>query len=56
MGAGDVQPAGRHVLKICRAEACQAMGSEELASNLERALGIKFGQTTPDGRVTSTGC
>ena len=46
------EPAGRYVVKLCRAEACQAMGSEELASNLERALGIKFGETTPDGRVS----
>jgi formate dehydrogenase subunit gamma len=45
-------PAGNYVVKLCRAEACQAMGSEELASNLEQALGIKFGETTPDGRVT----
>jgi formate dehydrogenase subunit gamma len=45
-------PAGRYVVKLCRAEACQAMGSEELASNLEQALGIKFGETTPDDRVT----
>ncbi len=46
------EPAGRTVVKLCRAEACQAMGSEELASNLEKALGIKFGETTPDRRVT----
>jgi formate dehydrogenase subunit gamma len=46
------EPSGRHVIKLCRAEACQSMGSEELASNLERALGIKFGETTPDRRVT----
>jgi len=45
-------PAGRYVVKLCRAEACQSMGAEELAANLERALGIKFGETTPDGRVT----
>lgn len=46
------KPAGQHVLKLCRAEACQAMGSERLAGELERALGIAFGETTPDGRVT----
>ena len=43
---------GRHVLKLCRAEACQSMGSEALAERLERALGIAFGETTPDRRVT----
>jgi len=46
------EPAGQHVLKLCRAEACQSMGSERLALELERALGIRFGETTPDGRVT----
>ena len=46
------EPAGRHVVKVCRAEACQSMGSEALAARLERALGISFGDTTPDRRVT----
>jgi formate dehydrogenase subunit gamma len=46
------EPAGRHVIKVCRAEACQSMGSEALASKLERALGIPFGETSPDRRVT----
>jgi formate dehydrogenase subunit gamma len=46
------QPAGHHVIKVCRAEACQSMGSEVLAERLERALGISFGDTTPDRRVT----
>jgi formate dehydrogenase subunit gamma len=45
-------PAGRHVLKICRAEACQSMGSDALVDALERAFGVKMGETTPDGRVT----
>jgi len=46
------EPAGRHVIKLCRAEACQSMGSEALAAKLERALGIPFGETTSDRRVT----
>ena len=45
-------PPGRTVVKLCRAEACQAVGSEELAAEMERRLGVKFGQTTPDKRVT----
>ena len=45
-------PAGRHVLKVCRAEACQSMGCERLVDRLETALGIAIGGTTPDGRVT----
>jgi formate dehydrogenase subunit gamma len=46
------EPPGRHVLKLCRAEACQAMGSDALADRAERRLGVKLGETTPDGRVT----
>ena len=46
------EPAGRHVIQVCRAEACQSMGSEDLAERLERALGIKFGETSPDRKVT----
>lgn len=45
-------PAGRHVIKVCRAEACQSMGSRQLVADLEAALGIAIGETTPDGRVT----
>ncbi len=43
---------GKHVLKLCQAEACQACGSDELAARAQDALGIKLGETTPDGRVT----
>jgi formate dehydrogenase subunit gamma len=46
------EPAGRHVLKMCRAEACQAAGGEALAAHAEGKLGVAFGNTTADGRVT----
>ncbi len=45
-------PAGRHVLRICRAEACQAMGCESLVSHVEKRLGVKMGETTPDRSFT----
>lgn len=45
-------PPGRHVVQVCRAEACQAMGGEALAAGLRQQLGIDFHQTTADGRVT----
>lgn len=45
-------PAGRHVLKLCRAEACQAMGGDGLADAATRLLGIDFHETTADGAVT----
>jgi formate dehydrogenase subunit gamma len=47
-----MQPAGRHVVKLCRAEACQSVGSEHLAAHAERALGVPSGETTKDGCVT----
>jgi formate dehydrogenase subunit gamma len=40
---------GRHVLKVCRAEACQAMGCESLAGPLETKLHATMGETTSDG-------
>jgi formate dehydrogenase subunit gamma len=43
---------GRHVIKLCRAEACQSVGSERVARRLEHTLGIAPGETTPDGAVT----
>ncbi|MBV8924444.1 MAG: formate dehydrogenase subunit gamma [Bradyrhizobium sp.] len=46
------KPAGRHVLKLCRAEACQAAGGDALAARAERKLGIAIGNTTADERVT----
>ncbi|MBV9460846.1 MAG: formate dehydrogenase subunit gamma [Bradyrhizobium sp.] len=45
-------PAGRHVLKLCRAEACQAAGGDALAARAERKLGVAIGNTTADDRVT----
>lgn len=46
------KPAGKHVLKLCAAEACQSMGSEKILHEAEKALGIKAGETTGDGQVT----
>ena len=46
------EPAGRHVLRLCRAEACQAAGGQTLAERAERLLGIGFGDTSADGSVT----
>jgi formate dehydrogenase subunit gamma len=43
---------GRHVVKLCRAEACQAAGADRLMDRAEQRLGIKLGETTPDHRVT----
>ncbi len=45
-------PVGKYVLQICRAESCQAMGSEKLEADVKTALGIDYHETTPDGAVT----
>jgi formate dehydrogenase subunit gamma len=48
------EPGGRHVIKLCRAEACQSMGGELLVARAEQQLGIAcgYGHTTADGHVT----
>ena len=45
-------PAGRHVLKLCRAEACQAVGAEAMHAHAKRRLGIDWHGTTVDGAIT----
>ena len=45
-------PPGRHVLKLCRAEACQAMGADGLSAGLMRRLGLEWHGTTADGSLT----
>ena len=40
---------GRHVIQVCRAESCQAMGAERLVQHAQERLGIEFHETTPDG-------
>ncbi|MGO9134202.1 MAG: formate dehydrogenase subunit gamma [Methylovirgula sp.] len=45
-------PAGRHILKICRAEACQSVGSEAIAKGALAQLGVSWHGTTKDGEIT----
>lgn len=45
-------PVGKHVLQICRAESCQAMGSEQLEAAIKSHLGVDYHQTTADGELT----
>lgn len=46
------RPAGRHVLRICRAEACQAVGADPMAEAALKRLGVGWSDTTPNGRIT----
>jgi formate dehydrogenase subunit gamma len=45
-------PGGRHVLKVCRAEACQSMGCEKMIRHVENRLGVKLGETSEDRSFT----
>jgi formate dehydrogenase subunit gamma len=49
------KPPGRHILKLCRAEACQSMNGPQLAHDLLLKLGLEWGGTTPDGALTVEG-
>ncbi|MBL8551678.1 MAG: formate dehydrogenase subunit gamma [Hyphomonadaceae bacterium] len=46
------EPAGKHLVQLCRAEACQARGGDAAAARCEAALGVAFGETRADGQVT----
>lgn len=46
------EPAGRHHVRVCRAEACRSMGSDRIVAGFETALGITLGTTSADGAVT----
>ena len=43
---------GKNILQICRAESCQAMGSEDLENYCQEKLGIDYHQTTKDNSIT----
>lgn len=46
------KPAGRHVVKLCRAESCQARGSGVIEKAAAERLGVAMGETRRDGQVT----
>jgi NADH-quinone oxidoreductase subunit E len=46
------KPVGRHVILLCDSISCWVMGYESIRSYLNEKLGIKYGETTPDGRFT----
>jgi len=46
------EPPGRHVVRLCRAESCQAMGAVALEEHIVNAIGAAVGQTSSDGEFT----
>ncbi len=51
-GQFRLKPAGRHLLTVCHGTACHVAGAERISETVERLLGVKTGETTPDGRLT----
>ncbi|MDY0018419.1 MAG: NADH-quinone oxidoreductase subunit NuoE [Anaerolineae bacterium] len=54
----ETKPHGQHVIRFCQDAPCHVAGGREVWDALEAALGIKFGETTPDGQWTlmTTSC
>ena len=48
----ELEPVGRHKICICTNISCMLCGSDNIVGHLTKQLGIKLGQTTPDGRFT----
>jgi len=48
----DERPQGQFVIRLCRTISCDMAGKKQVARQLENDLGIKFGETTPDGKFT----
>lgn len=46
------KPAGQHIVKLCRAEACQAVGADRVAAHAIKSLGTDWHGTTADGKIT----
>ena len=45
-------PPGKHIVSVCRAESCQAMGADALVEHAKRRLGVDFHETTADGEFS----
>ncbi len=48
----DLEPVGRHKVTLCTNLPCQLQGADRIAEHMQARLGIGFGETTTDGRVT----
>jgi NADH-quinone oxidoreductase subunit E len=46
----ETKPVGRHSISVCTNVSCMLRGAEEILAHIERKLGIKTGESTPDGR------
>ena len=46
----ETRPVGRHSISVCSNISCMLCGSDEIVAHIERKLGIKTGDSTPDGK------
>lgn len=46
------EPQGKHVIEVCRAESCQAMGGREIEAAFQQQLGLDWGDTSADQQIT----
>ena len=47
----EVKPVGRHHISVCTNISCMLRGSQEVVEHVEKKLGIRTGESTPDGRI-----
>ena len=47
----NLEPVGKHEISVCNNISCMLRGADEIVAHLENRLGIKLGETTPDGRI-----
>jgi NADH-quinone oxidoreductase E subunit len=54
----DIKPVGKNIIRICESISCYLLDGETILAQLEKELGIKPGETTPDGKFTlqTTSC
>ncbi|OGB91913.1 MAG: hypothetical protein A2Z31_02250 [candidate division NC10 bacterium RBG_16_65_8] len=48
----SLEPVGKHLIYVCQNLTCTLLGAEKLIRHLESRLGVRMGETTPDGRIT----
>ncbi len=48
----EIEPVGRNMVALCTNLSCMLCGAETIVAHVERKLGIRLGETTPDGRIT----
>jgi len=48
----NLEPVGKHLIYVCQNLTCTLLGAERLIRHLESKLGVRMGETTPDGKIT----